>query len=1097
MQPMLSQRRSSEQTSQSTHSTPSQLRLESALRHVDVLFSTTAFQENHTRPESPAPSQPASRTSEASAVRRMFSREPRRPPVHSRLAVAANLKNPHVIRIYHLVDYGTNTRPLIHRSWNISDIRRIDGLGQPVAESVLFALHFIPTKVFIFRTQSPKTRAKFLWSLLQTCVSQLKRAPPVQHLRLLDLQTLAEASAPADDDHPSIRRTASESSRARSADATGAPSDVPPTHISEASTKKNSSRTIQSKLTSPDASRNDLDRKEQSQDPSPRPADVQTQQDRLGSQARRGQQFPRAFSEPKLSDSSQKRSEPSLEDDSSQEAPRSEHVRRRDSYVDQLAFEAAAKRFGRKRSSAVINGSMEAMSNLDSDPKALWFENRRKPNEANTKVLMEQMRMRRQRKQAKLSDEERANLLYTLEMFSADNNDHLHEFGKWLESYIQKLEVENIGDIVDVESCEPCHETAEHEYSRDTVEREDLHDVLIKSIAAADPWLRECESLLEPYASLSQEIHDEITLLETQRKNIRALQVELDTLLHSISFSDQEQKLVDSLEVILAAEEDSIDYSDLYDVIYMLTSKSNEISKLKKLSGMSAVKDALRLISEKQNRASKLVLPGLKSCLEDIYAERQRAVSTPHEIHLKHDSSRPSLQEERVGNFRRGLQCIAECENNVYSQIIDHYVELSSSWTTNFLRFSMHGEPPLSLEKNALDGRVERFAENLLYGCLIESHLAFSLFNNDLRDKETTLPTVLRRQLPSPEVLSDFLKRQDQKEDELEANAHQHFWRALEIFSNRLTNFSERYLEEVVARVEKRLGLLYNSFEMQFPFDVLKIGDIERSNEAVMEALDSFQTKCRVLCVSSQRLVDMHANVVMAKLSQSIDLRRESQRYEFFSRVRKSVDLSSELSRSLRTSSREGLGTGSGFNRSLCEKLIRATLRRTEVVSATAGERADDVKLQCFGYVAAKLGESSDEDYVLRLIRLADRLREHVMVRWVDRNVVRKMFHDLFQDAPGRSSESFAKLRAHVMGLDASGAAGAIRMAVHSSLEGAAKTCMIVPFYEDLISLVKERMDEMLRRNRGNRHFSELRPKLRSFTADLLSILQSEVEELG
>ncbi|CAN8075766.1 unnamed protein product [Agarophyton chilense] len=1089
---MLSQRRSSEQASQSIHSTPSQMRLESALRHATVLFSTTAFQENDARPESPAPSQPISRISEASAVRRIFSREPRRRPVHSRLAVAANAKNPHIIRVYHLVDYGVNTRPLIHRSWNISDLRKVDGLGQPVSESVSFALHFIPAKVFIFRTLSPKARASFLWSLLQTCVSRLKRAPPVQHLRLLDLQTMAEES-PVVDDGTAMNQRTSEISH-KSVNASERQSDVPPTHTSEASTKRHSSHTIQSKRTSLDESKNGLSGLEQSAESNARLADVQTQNGGLGSQARRFQKFPRAFSEPKLSDSTQKRSETTLHDGSSQEAPRSEHVQGKDSYLEQLAFEAAAKRFGNNRSLAAICGTAE-ISNLDSDPKALWFDNRRRPNEANTRRLMEQMHLRRPRKQTKLKDDEKADLLYSLELFAENTEGHLHEFGEWLESHIQKLEVENIRDIVEVESCEPCLETTACGASTDGIEREDLHDVLIKSITAVGPWLRKCESQLEPYARLSQETNDYLMLLETQHENTRALQEQLDALLHSISFTDREQALVDYLDGVLAANEE-FDYSELLKVILMLSWKSREISKLNELSGMDAVTNAQRLISEKRNRTSRSLLPILKSCLEDMYAERERAVLACHEDGF--DSNRPSYNEDRVEKLRKGLLCLAACESNAFSQVMDHYVELSSSWTTSFLRFAMQSEPPISPEKNALNDRMIRFAESLLYGCLVESQLAFSLFYNDLRDKEITMPTLLRRQLPSPEFLREFLKRAGLHEDDFEAGLHQHFWRSLEFFSKGLTCSSSQYLEEVVFRVQQRLRGLYDVYKKQFPTEVLRVGIMRLNNEAIIEALDSFQSKCRVLCSTSQRLVETHANAVLTMLSEPLDLRTYTQRSGFFLRVKRAVDLASELS-GVSNESAPDVQTrisGDDFSRSICEKLIGATLHRAEEIPAVTNDCVEDLKLQCYGYVSGRIGEPPGEEYLIRLTRLADRIREPIMGRWINRTILGKMFNELFQDATSGSPESYVKMRTWVASLNPSVAASEIRGVVRSSLEEAAKTCAIIPFYDNLISLIKERVDEILRKNRRNKNFSEVRPLFCSFIADLLSMLRIERESL-
>lgn len=51
--------------------------------------------------------------------------------------------------------------------------------------------------MLVWRTDTPFKRAQFLWSLLQVCASRLKRAPPVQRLKLLDLQTFADDPPPS------------------------------------------------------------------------------------------------------------------------------------------------------------------------------------------------------------------------------------------------------------------------------------------------------------------------------------------------------------------------------------------------------------------------------------------------------------------------------------------------------------------------------------------------------------------------------------------------------------------------------------------------------------------------------------------------------------------------------------------------------------------------------------------------------------------------------------------------------------------------------------------------------------------------------------
>lgn len=908
---------------------------------------------------------------------------------------------------------------------------------------------------------------------------------------------MAEQRAEGSHDRPSVKGSLADSSPSRSADGTERHSDVPPTRTSEASTRRHSSRsrTTQSRNTSAGGSRGGSVKQDHFYDGRSQNTDSQAKQGALAHMPSHAQGFPRAYSEPKLSDShSQKDSEGFPDEQSSHEAPNSERIRAKDPHVDQVAFESAAYRLQQKRVSGLPTDARDFLSSNGSDANALLFENRRRTGDANTRTLIDRMRIQRQRKQARLSHEEKTDLMYSLKLFEEDGEVHLHEFGKWLENRIQRLEVENIGDIVDVESCEPGHETEEKETSQDETEKGNLHDVLIKSIVDADPWLRKCESILEPYASLAEEVNHDITLLETQRENSRALQQELETLLQSISFTGMEQGLIDDLDVTFAIHRNNVDYSKLHEVINLLTSKSREIAKLSKLSNMSAVTNIVRFISDKQNRASTFLLPALKEFLDNLYIAKRRALFGTEEGSPSSDTDIRGWSEESLKDFRKGLRCIAVCENNSLSYIVDHYVELASSWTTDLLQFLMQGEPPLSLTKDALDVRMERFAENLLYSCLLEGDLAFRLLDRELHGREKILPSLLRRQLPSPELLREFLKRHDRDDKGFEACIHQHFWHSLDFFGKKYEDCSGEDLRSTVSNVEVRLRTLCEVLGRGFPVAELQVRNLQNTDEATTATLASYRVKCRILSLTSQRLVETHANDMVASLSESLDLKRATKRAVFFSRVKEAVDLCIELSSPLYVGVGDPQSASNEKTKSICEMLIGAALRRTEIASAGAGEQADDVKLQCYGYIAAKLREAADVDYLARLAHLSNRVREHVMCRWTQRIVLSKMFHGITIETTSQDAEVYSKVKMAVASLDASTTIMEVRKAVHATLEEAAKTCVILPFYTDMMSLIKERVEDMLRKARNNKYVSDIRPTMRSFTSELLSSFRKELE---
>lgn len=96
------------------------------------------------------------------------------------------------LRVHLLAETGSSAR-----TWALSDLRLVDGLGAAVRVAIEFALTFsgAPRPLY-WKCDSPSQRARFLWSLLEACAARLPgRAPPSQRLSLLELQTFAKECA--------------------------------------------------------------------------------------------------------------------------------------------------------------------------------------------------------------------------------------------------------------------------------------------------------------------------------------------------------------------------------------------------------------------------------------------------------------------------------------------------------------------------------------------------------------------------------------------------------------------------------------------------------------------------------------------------------------------------------------------------------------------------------------------------------------------------------------------------------------------------------------------------------------------------------------
>ncbi|KAA8492281.1 hypothetical protein FVE85_3719 [Porphyridium purpureum] len=110
------------------------------------------------------------------------------------LAVCETERGSPQLRLHLMQDAPFATGKLaISRTWLLNDLSKVDGLNAPADVALEFALLFSDTKRLVWVCDSPRDRAIFLWGLLQTCASRLSRAPPVEGLRILELQEFAQA----------------------------------------------------------------------------------------------------------------------------------------------------------------------------------------------------------------------------------------------------------------------------------------------------------------------------------------------------------------------------------------------------------------------------------------------------------------------------------------------------------------------------------------------------------------------------------------------------------------------------------------------------------------------------------------------------------------------------------------------------------------------------------------------------------------------------------------------------------------------------------------------------------------------------------------
>lgn len=1147
---MLSRRRSSEQPSDfpGPPSSPSLARLENALRGVHVLFSTIAEPDCLAAPSlrTPDASDPDGRSTPPPPAadpplrRRLFSRDTRPdrqrrttvvPPVQ-RLVVAASVKNPTHVRLYHLHDHATVPRVSISRAWNLADLRKIDGLGQSVSESVRFGLFFASGKMLVWRTPSPSARAAFLWSLLQTCATRLKRAPPVQHLRLLDLQTFA------DNPCPSFHSQLPEAGADDSSSTNYAPSDksnmclastldeLPQDHTSQSPRVETrsvsflpSSSPSRSDPKSPDAlapapfhaspaspallrpQYSPHDGHRIANPPAPRHVQDDSQNQRVT----------RTLSEPKVTASVPKQTEssqaltlqPRMRDKTSRLQTQKNAVTNMD--IDERAFQAAAKRMGAKQSEPICKAViLEQFANVGTNSEVRPLQARLDPFD---RRLFEIPGFQQQQDPtvSVLTSEELNDLAYSLDLYINEiPSATLPDFGTWAESQIQTLEVDNIADIISSEN----RASIDSKSTSLTQGQRNPFELLVDSVQHHSVWLGKSETLLAPYANLAEDINKEVTLLELQHKNVVDLDNRLSDLIGAISYTGPSLDLLNDLDMMeLPANPLEVNFTELFQAIDVISSKSQALETLSGLSDVVAVAKVRDSITQKQQRVSNALLPCLKKVLSmhyDILDENESSLNAS----LLRLNTAEKLSIPVLCELCKGARYLRVCDDVAYGQLMDHYVSISLSRVQKLMQYITSVTDP-DINKNSVDTQASCILDSLFYACLSECFHVNRLFGgstDSTQGGDELIRAIIQRQVPSASFIKRHLHNIARGDGILKSCLLLHFSYAARNFCQWLEECTDVELQASVHRVDAKFGLAAGLERTNLTTGPAQVSvdsagrlyhrdqRFSRKGRLMSQFLISFTVSCNGLAVKCLNLVEEHVGTVIALMSASREIGDPAGRATFFMRVKDSVD----LCRRLASASFKGISEPSKAEtktRLLCEKLIAAAMRNIEVTSASGSKSCGDiVKLQCYGYIAGCLTDP-EQGFLVELGNLSSRVRKHVMRKWAEDCVgetIGCLGLDDFKQAPSATDH---QLREFILDLESSEVGDAIKQQVQAVMEDAAQTCAITALYSEVLGCLKERMEEIIRCVKKDKTLSDVRSQLLAFTRELLAGFRNEMKK--
>lgn len=603
------------------------------------------------------------------------------------LVVAEAKRNPGALRVHKVLDYGRGGAVRVQKSWNVSELRRIDGMGGAAGESVKFALLFgTNTRPVVWDTETPRARARFLWALLQLCVARLKRAPPAVGLRLLELQKAAEAPEVRDDVPPQSERSGVASGVSASNAAGVAeiepgviggvmlPESTPSDSVDQKHRISEAEFAAPGKKDEVVCEEEGLVAAKRAQDlsfgiklpmrqPSTAEADAANHRPVRLREQPKYKRVLRTVSEPQASVLyGRSESSGSSSDESGPLARRPETLaastaahpdaRIRAMNMDERAFLVAANRLGGKR---FAEGFAPAEPRLaDATDGANW----ERPHLADgtTAKIVADRRLQEERKLFRLTADESRDLNDVLDtfFFRQDDTAPLSSLSTWAEAQVHALESTNMSETVNVEMDSVSRDfdsrsrediapgnlaTPNGAFSVGQESADPLH-VLSESVGSATSWLEKCEVRLAPYASLVSDIRGQMRLLDVQRENVADLQVTLSNLLERMVLSSSQERNIQGIITNLRSGSERAVTDDVFllktvvPAALVLANKANYMPKATVLLDIAAVISGRQKVLAIRDSMLSVLLPVIQSRISRLHL----SYGSPSPVHSNSQS---------------------------------------------------------------------------------------------------------------------------------------------------------------------------------------------------------------------------------------------------------------------------------------------------------------------------------------------------------------------------------------------------------------------------------------------------------------------------
>lgn len=267
----------------------------------------------------------------------------------------------------------------------------------------------------------------------------------------------------------------------------------------------------------------------------------------------------------------------------------------------------------------------------------------------------------------------------------------------------------------------------------------------------------------------------------------------------------------------------------------------------------------------------------------------------------------------------------------------------------------------------------------------------------------------------------------------------------------------------------------------------------------VRESVSTFFDVCRDISLSCYSTTEGLVGSTVALLHTPKDLDSESGRAEFFKYVQKAITLCCDLSlpRLQVFRDEDNIQETMEPTKTLCEKLAGTTIRCTEIAAHSCSEVVSDiVKMQCHGYISFRLDDPTRPDMFVPLAHLSTRVRKQVMSRWFERELYSPLLSKLKPDTSKRAGDVQSTLLSSIEELSVPDVVTRIDEKTRVALETAANTGVLAPIYADIAALTKEKMESIFRTAKEDKAPTDARAKLLSFSRELIAVLWRQAKDM-